>query len=93
MDSGSDGKFNLILDGAGKPGLNYYLIQNLTTGMAYNFKIHALNFNGAGLFSTQVTYYSCLPSAIMLPPQYVSSTAVTLLVEWKTPLQLNGCPI
>lgn len=52
MDSASDGKFNLILDGAGKPGLNYYLIQNLTTGMAYNFKIRALNFNGAGLFST-----------------------------------------
>ena len=29
MDSGSDGKFNLILDGVNKPGLNYYLIQDL----------------------------------------------------------------
>jgi hypothetical protein len=85
MDSGSDGKFNLILDGVNKPGLNYYLIQDLQTGLAYNFKLRALNFNGVGAFSDQVTYFSCLPPAIMLPPQYVSSTMTTLLVEWTSP--------
>jgi hypothetical protein len=85
MDSGSDGKFNLILNGVGKPGLNYYLIKDLQTGLAYNFKLRALNFNGAGAFSAQATYFSCLPPAIMLPPQYVSSTATTLLLEWTSP--------
>jgi hypothetical protein len=68
MDSGSDGLHKLSFNGKNQPGTNRFLVQNLTTSVAYNFKLRALNFNGAGLFSEQVTYYSCLPPAILNPP-------------------------
>ena len=69
------------------------LVNNLVTGNQYSFKIRALNFNGAGLFSSQVTYFSCLPPLDLLPPQFVSATNTSLTVTWGEPKQLNGCPI
>lgn len=65
----------------------------LRTGVAYKFKVSALNFNGAGELSQEVTFYSCLPPTDILPPQYVSSTETTLYFSWSEPQQLNGCPI
>ena len=93
MDAGSDGYFRMIFDGTSKPGVNYFLADNLTSGRAYNFKLQALNSNGASVEGEQVTFYSCLPPSMLLPPQYVSSTETQLIVDWTSPAQLNGCPL
>jgi hypothetical protein len=67
-DSGSDGLFSLILDGRNQPGITSHIVHGLQTGVAYKFKTVALNFNGAGQFSSEVTYFSCLPPQDILPP-------------------------
>jgi hypothetical protein len=61
MDSGSDGYFKQKLDGRNKPGVMSYLASDLETGRAYKFMVRAINFNGFGDYSTEATFYSCLP--------------------------------
>ena len=51
MDSGNDGDFKLLLNGKGMPGVNYKLVEGLTTGQSYRFKVQAVNFNGTGPYS------------------------------------------
>jgi hypothetical protein len=70
-----------------------FVVQGLRTGVAYNFKVAALNFNGHGPQSEEVTFYSCLPPKDILPPQIVTSSDSTLTIEWSEPRQLNGCPL
>lgn len=65
----------------------------MQSGVAYKFKTVALNFNGAGSFSSEVTYFSCLPPQDILPPQYVHSDETTLTITWSEPKILNGCPL
>lgn len=93
MDSGSDGYFLQKLNGLNKPGVMSYLADQLETGRAYKFKVRALNFNGAGEFSAESTFYSCLPPVNIKPPQFVSSTKTTLKVTWTSPQHLFGCPL
>ena len=93
MDSHNDGNFQLVLDGRNHPGLNYYLVEGLTTGESYRFKVEALNFNGAGPQSDDVIFWSCLPPRELLPPQFISSTQSSLTVDWTMPQILNGCPL
>jgi hypothetical protein len=93
MDSGSDGFFHKVFDALDKPGVMNYLATGLETGRAYIFKLRAVNFNGAGPFSSEVTYYSCLPPEMIIPPQYVKSTETTLEVKWSAPAHLYGCPL
>ena len=65
----------------------------MQTGSKYRFKVAALNFNGEGTASDEVELFSCLPPTDLLPPAYVSSTETALTLDWKHPLQLNGCPL
>jgi hypothetical protein len=76
----SDGLFVKVFDGLNKPGILSYTANGLHTGKAYQFKLRALNFNGAGPFSTPATFYTCLPPELIKPVQYVSSTSNTLTV-------------
>lgn len=69
------------------------LLEDLITGAAYTFKVRSLNFNGAGQFSEEATFFSCLPPQGISPPQYVISTESTLTVSWSEPKDLNGCPL
>jgi hypothetical protein len=45
-----------------------FVAENLETGRAYKFKVRGINFNGVGPFSEEVTYYSCLPPELIIPP-------------------------
>lgn len=93
MDSGSDGKFVEVFDGQNKPGVMSFVANGLRTGVAYKFKVAALNFNGHGPLSEEATFFSCLPPKDILPPQFVTSSDSTLSIGWSEPRQLNGCPL
>ena len=93
MDAGSNGYFQKVFDGRNQPGIIQYNVTELIVGRAYRFKVRALNFNGAGDFSSESVYYSCLPPQEILPPQYVSSTETSLKVKWGAPQYLYGCPL
>jgi hypothetical protein len=93
MAHGSDGKFRRVFDGRNRPGVLSYLVDDLETGRSYRFKVRALNYNGAGLFSNETVFTSCLPPQQILPPQYVSSTNSSLRVTWGAPAYLYGCPL
>lgn len=85
MDQGSNGFFTRLFDGRNKPGIMDFTVDGLQTGLAYQFKVRAINFNGVGEFSPEVTYYSCLAPEGIIPPQYVSSTETSLRVKWSAP--------
>jgi len=68
MDSGSDGFFKRVFDGRNKPGIMNFTVTDLVVGRGYKFKVRAVNFNGAGPFSTEVTLFSCLPPETISPP-------------------------
>lgn len=83
----------MVFDGKNQPGVTSYLAQNLQQARAYNFMIAAVNFNGVGPSSPSVTYFSCLPPQMIQPPQYVSSTEISLTVKWGAPSYTGGCPL
>lgn len=93
MDTAQDGFFKKVFDGLNQPGVTSYLATQLKTGDAYNFKVRALNFNGAGEFSATTTLYSCLPPADISPVRFVSATETELTFTWSEARLLNGCPL
>jgi hypothetical protein len=82
-----------VFNGRNTPGVMSFTAENLQTGFAYQFKVRALNFNGAGHFSDPATYYSCLSPQMISPPQYISSTEQSMTVKWASPRLLHGCPL
>jgi hypothetical protein len=53
----------------------------------------AMNFNGQGVWSDQVTYYSCVPPSVAPAPYRMSSTKTSITVGWKSPSDDGGCSI
>ena len=93
MESGHNGLFTMVYDGKNFPGVNHYSVTGLSVGDSYRFKVASLNENGAGPFTEEVEYFSCLPPGDILPPVFVSSTETTMTLDWTFPLNLNGCPL
>jgi hypothetical protein len=46
MDDGYGGPYSVIYNGINYPNVFVYTQTGLTTGLSYNFKVAALNFNG-----------------------------------------------
>ena len=93
MESGHNGKYRMIYDGKYFPGVDYFLVTGLTTGDSYRFKVTALNYNGAGPFTEEIQFYSCLPPTDILAPTFVSSTEISMTLDWTFLVSLNGCPL
>ena len=93
VDDGLNGDFSDIFYGKNVPSLHQYILKNLVAQRGYRFRIQAENFNGFGLFSNIVTYYTCLPPSQLDPVQKVYSTATSMVVNWTSPADDGGCPI
>ena len=90
-DNGNDGNFTLVYNGTNKPGQREYNSTGLITGTIYRFKLVAVNFNGDGPESAEVSYPACLaPSSVT--PYYESSTSTrtTIDLRWDAPSDING---
>lgn len=93
MDGGNNGEYTLIFNGENQPGTTSYLVEDLAQGQAYRFKVNALNYNGLGTESSEVTLYSCLPPSEIDIPVFSSSTETALTIQWSAPSETNGCPL
>jgi hypothetical protein len=53
----------------------------------------AINYNGEGIESEQVSMNVCLAPTQASAPSRVTSTTSSITIEWQTPSSDNGCPI
>lgn len=65
----------------------------LTAGKAYDFKVVAHNFNGAGTVSADFSFRSCILPSGFAAPTRKTSTATTVELEWQPPSDSGGCAI
>ena len=52
--------FVVIWDGRERPEINKMVVPNTVTSVPYTFRHRAYNFNGASVYSDEVTTFSCL---------------------------------
>ena len=92
-DGGNDGNYSLIYDGTNRPGQRTYVSSELETGIYYNFKVLAMNFNGEGEESDIALIPACLPPSQISAPVYSSGTSSSIVLDWSAPDNLGGCSL
>lgn len=88
MDDGFGVDFQVVLD----QNTNEHLVENLTPGISYSFKLTAINFNGESAPSTAVVIKSCVKPSRVRAPTLVRTTATSAELRWEM-ADDNGCPI
>lgn len=83
----------LVYDGYGLSKTNYAVISGLTEGQQYRFTVTAIDFNGEGARSTELSKYSCIAPSGIPRPQRVSSTSSQIVISWGNVTNTGGCPI
>ena len=70
-----------------------YMLDGLTAGTLYRFRVAAINLIGQGAFSDVVSFYACTNPSV--PERFVvkSQGEDHLTVEWMISLTSGGCPI
>lgn len=66
---------------------------NLTSSIAYSFKLSAVNFNGEGMMSDPAVITSCIVPSGVMAPKLVISTSNSVGLRWSQPLSNGGCSI
>lgn len=91
-DAGTGGKFTVLYDGSSIPNVLTHTFGGLTTGLAYQYAITALNINGESAQSTSAVIYACnVPSNFILPTK-IATSKTSITIGWNAP-ESNGCPI
>jgi hypothetical protein len=89
MDDGNGVIFKKIYQ-----GINFnFVALNLTSGIAYSFKISAVNFNGEGVMSDPAVITSCIVPSGVMAPKLVISTYNSVSLRWSQPLSNGGCSV
>jgi hypothetical protein len=88
MDDGFGVDFRVILD----QNINEHLVEDLTPGISYSFRLAAVNFNGESQPSTTVILKSCVKPSKVQAPMLVRTTATSMELRWEMSDD-NGCPI
>lgn len=70
-----------------------FLVENLTIGEQYQFKVSAVNFNGESTSSDPLIVYSCIAPASPNAPFRIDGTATTITLQWTAPKYDGGCPL
>lgn len=77
----------------GLPDQLQYTVYGLTTGKSYLFSVLAYSFNGEGIESAQVEFYSCQAPSVADPPTRITSTTTSITLQWSSPSTNGGCPV
>ena len=92
-DEGNTGQAFTLLQST-TTGMNTFFIQNgLTAGEYYQFKVKAVNYIGAGPFSS---YISIIAASVPLPPhslERVLLTQTSITFTWQENADNGGSPI
>jgi hypothetical protein len=92
MSAGTS-EYEVIYSSLENPLVRQFDVQNLDTGVLYQFKVAAINFNGDSEMSDALTKYSCLLPGTPEVPYRVSGTRTELTLRWSVPADDGGCPL
>ncbi len=93
MDDGYGGDYSIVYDGKNFPNVRQFTVTGLSRGLVYNFKVTALNFNGASVASDATSVTFCSDLTGLSAPTLLSSTETSLTLQWTAPEHDGGCPV
>jgi hypothetical protein len=93
MDDGYGGDYNVIYNGRNYPNVLKYTVSGLITGLQYNFKLAAINFNGLSPESPSVAYTICVKPSNFKAPSLTGVTRTSMTLAWNAPVSNGGCSI
>ena len=93
MDDGYGGNFKNIYNGKNYPNVLKYTIGGLNTGLYYNFKLQAINFNGLSDESEPAKFIICVAPQRIAAPVLATVTKTSMLLTWSQPVYEGGCPV
>ena len=88
-----NGTFLEVYDGSFKPGVLSHLAAGLTNGDLYEFRVMALNYNGASTPSAAAAFYACTAPTQFARPLVTEQSRTHMLLTWSPPADLGGCPV
>lgn len=86
MDDGYGGDSVVIYNGRNYPNVLKYTISGLTTGLEYQFKLAAINFNGLSEVSDPLALIVCVAPTNFRAPTLSSVTRTSMTLSWSAPL-------
>lgn len=89
MDDGQGVDFTDVYQGTNTETI----IDGLTAGLTYTFKVAAVNFNGEGSESAETELSACVEPSGIWAPTYASQTSTTVTLRWEAPEDIGGCSI
>ena len=92
LSAGTD-EYSLVYDGPTNALLREFTVNNLTTGILYQVKVAAVNFNGDSVLSDALQVYSCDFPSQPGPLYRISGTKTSILLGWTPPSDDGGCPV
>lgn len=91
--SAGTGVYVMVYDGELNPLQRQITVKNLTTGVQYQFKVSAVNFNGESVKSDALSTYSCIAPSQPKKVVRADGTTTSILLSWSSPSDDGGCPI
>ena len=82
-----------VYDGSVRPSALGVLVDGLTNGWLYSFRVLALNYNGHSEPSTPQAYYVCTEPKEFAAPLVIAQTRSSMALQWAPPLDTGGCRI
>lgn len=83
----------LQYDSSLNPNALSTVVTGLTLGTQYMFSCLAMNINGAGPLSTELSAYACTAPTILNAPTLQNSTTTSLYLQWSSPINIGNCPL
>jgi hypothetical protein len=87
-------EFNVIYNGTNFPNVRKFTVASgIQTGIQYTFKVQAVNFNGAGPSSSEITHTICNAPTDLAAPTLAAVSRTTMTLAWLPPTSDGGCQI
>jgi hypothetical protein len=93
MDDGFLGDFTEIYDGRENTQVLDHEVFGLEPQMIYRFRVVAIDVNGPGSYSLEVSLQACTPPSSIASPLIVEISKESFIMSWAAPTILGGCPI
>lgn len=65
----------------------------MTPQMSYRFRVAAIDVNGLGAYSDEISFKACTPPSNIANPVITEIKRTKFTVNWAAPSFIGGCPI
>lgn len=92
MDNGNN-SYVQVYNGQFYPDIKSHLVNNLTNGHLYKFRVYAINYNGLSEASDSSQFYVCSAPIIQDAPIITPMDDTQLQIRWDPPIDDGGCKV